>query len=121
MKRLLTYVLVGGFLIAAAIMVYIYREYMGEDTDPDAENPASPLLNKRLNAIVLRIALTKTGNPPKIDVAYTDIDTKETASVQLNNQYGQNIHIGDTLTKEKGEKILLVYQKEGNIETVTID
>lgn len=121
MKRILTYVLVGGLLIAAAVMIYIYQEYMGEDTDPATENQANPIINKRLNAIVLRIAPTKASNKPKIDVAYTDLDTKETASFLINNHYQQSIHIGDTLTKEKGERIILIYQKSGKIETVAID
>lgn len=94
---------------------------MGEDTDPSAENQSSPIVNKKLNAIVLRIVLAPAGNKPKIDVTYTDLDTKETASFLINNQYQQSIHIGDTLTKEKGEKIMLIYQKDGKIETAPID
>lgn len=121
MKRILTYLLAGGFLIAAALMIYIYQEYMGEDTNPATENPSSSIINKRLNAVVLRIASAKAGNEPKIDVTYTDLDTRETGQFLADNQYEKSIHIGDTLTKEKGEKILLIYQKAGRIETVPID
>ncbi|MBD2755765.1 hypothetical protein [Spirosoma validum] len=121
MKRILTYLLAGGFLLAAALMIYIYQEYMGEDTDPTTENQSSPIINKKLNAIVLRIAPAKAGDEPKIDVTYTDLDTKETTTFPIDNQYGQSIHIGDTLTKEKGEKIMLIYQKAGKIETVPVD
>ena len=110
-----------GLLLASAAMIYIYQEYLGEDTDPNTENLSNPIINKRLNAVVLRITAAKTGNPPKIDVVYIDLDTKEAASVRVNNPYVQRIHIGDTLTKEKGEKLLLVYRKDGNVTTVPID
>lgn len=102
-----------GLLLASAVMIYFYREYMVEDTDPTADKLANPLIAKGLNAIVTKISMTRAGTPPTVDVAYTDLDTKEAASIRLSNPYGQSIHIGDTLAKEKGEKILLVYQKDG--------
>lgn len=121
MKRWLTYGLVVSLLLVSAVLIYFYREYMVEDTDPTAAKLVNPLIPKRLNAIVTKISTTKASNLPTVDVAYTDLDTKEATSVRLNNPYGQSIHMGDTLTKEKGEKILLIYQKDGNVATVAID
>ncbi|WP_420148967.1 hypothetical protein [Spirosoma sp.] len=122
MKRLLTYVLIGAFLVATALMVYVYREYLGEDSDPTTENLSNPLINKRLNAVVLRIIENKANNLPQFEVEYADLNTEETARLRLDNQYHARIHVGDTLTKEQGEKLLLVYQKAaGHIQTVPID
>ncbi len=120
-KRLLTYGLVGAFLVAIALMVYLYQEYLGEDPIPNVKNGVSPIINKRLNAVVLRTTTLNADSQPKLDVAYTDLDTQETASFTINDQYRQSIHVGDTLTKEKGEKLLLIYQEGGKIETVPID
>lgn len=120
-KRLLTYGLVGALLVALAGIVYVYQEYLGEDPDPNAENSASSIINKRLNAVVLRTEKGKAGDQQELEVVYTDLDTRESASFTINDQYRQSIHVGDTLTKEKGEKLLLIYQKSGKVETVPID
>ena len=118
-KRLLSYGLLGALFIALAGLIYVYQEYLGED--PTTEVTASPIINKRLKAVVLRTATVRNNNEPKLEVAYTDLDTQEAASFTIEDQYRQSVHVGDTLTKEKGEKLLLVYQKTGTIETVPID
>lgn len=119
-KQVLTYGLVGAFLVVTALMVYLYQEYLGEDPNPAGGNPSSFIINQRLNAVVLRTTTLNAASQPKLDVAYIDLDTQETASFTINDQYRQRIHVGDTLTKEKGEKLLLIYQG-GKIETVPID
>jgi hypothetical protein len=121
MKRLLRYILIAGLLIAATLMLYTYQQYMGEDTDPSAEQQASPLIHKRLNAIVTNKSAAKVGRQPIIEITYRDMDTEETSSFVVNQLYQQSIYIGDTLTKEKGDKIMLVYQKDGRIATVPIE
>ena len=121
MKRFLMYVLIAGLLLIGAMMIYMYREYMGQDIDLTANNFANPIIYKRLNAIVTSKSAARAGNPPTFDVAYTDMETNEESRILLNDRYQASIHVGDTLTKEEGEKILLIYQKDGKIATVPID
>ena len=121
MKRLLLYLLASMLLVAAVLLAYVYHEYMGEDEKPTTVNQANPVIRKRLNAVVLRTTTTQVANQPKTEVAYTDLDTKETASFVVNDEYRQRLHVGDTITKEKGDKLLFVNQKEGKMEFVPID
>ncbi|UFH52827.1 hypothetical protein [Spirosoma sp. KNUC1025] len=119
MKRYLNLLLIGGFLVAISLGIYFYREYLGEDTAP--EETSSTLIEKRLNAVVTKISPVGGGSQPKLEVVFSNIDTKESSSFMINDWYRQSIHVGDTLSKEKGEKIVLVYQKAGAVETVPID
>ncbi|GAB4023976.1 hypothetical protein [Spirosoma koreense] len=120
-KRLITYTLLAGCLLAAIGLIYVYREYMGEDAPTTADSQTSPIVGKRLNAVIQRVVTDRSGSRPKLDVAYTDIDTKETANFLVDSAYRQQLHVGDTITKDKWERLLLVYPKAGKIETIPID
>ena len=124
MKPAIRYVLLAGIATLAVVMIYFYREYMGEDTDPATENQANPVINTRLNAIVTDTSSSKTqvsSALASLKISYTDIDTKEAFSFLMNYHSQPEIALGDTLTKDKGEKILLVYKKGGTIVTVPIE
>jgi hypothetical protein len=120
-KRWLLYGLLGGLLIMFTFVFYVYYEYLGEDPEPDTEHAANPIIKKRLNAVVLRTESINADNDPKLEVAYSDLDSKESASFTVNEEYNQSIHVGDTVTKDKWDKVLFVYQKSGGVETVPID
>lgn len=124
MKSVLRYLLPAGIATLAVLMIIFYREYMGEDTDPATENRANPVINRRLNAIVTDTASSKAQTysaPTSLKITYTDIDTKEAASFRMNYRSQPAIAIGDTVTKDKGEKLLLVYKNGGTIVTVPIE
>lgn len=124
MKSILRYSLLAGIAALAVLLIVFYREYMGEDTDPATENRANPVINTRLNAIVTDTASHKAPSnsaSASLDVTYKDIDTREAASFRMNYRSQPAIAIGDTVTKDKGEKLLLVYKKEGMIVTVPIE
>src|SRR4051812_4538694 len=124
MKSVLRYSLFAGIAALALLLVIFYREYMGEDTDPATDNQANPVINRRLNAIVTDTA-SRWAQPSSaiasLKITYTDIDTKEAASFRMNYRSQPAIAIGDTVTKDKGEKLLLVYKKGGTIVTVPIE
>ena len=124
MKPAIRYVLLAGIATLAVIMIYFYREYMGEDTDPTTENQENPVISTQLNAIVTDTASRKAQPNSAIaslKITYTDIDTKEAASFRMHYHSRPAIAIGDTVTKDKGEKLLLVYKKGGTIVTVPIE
>ncbi|SFB94214.1 hypothetical protein [Spirosoma endophyticum] len=124
MKSILRYSLLAGIAALAVLMIIFYQEYMGEDTDPATENQANPVIYSRLNAIVTDTASRKArpnSAVTSLKITYTDIDTKEVASFQMNYHSQPAIAIGDTVTKDKGEKLLLLYKKGGTIVTVPIE
>ena len=124
MKSILRYSLLAGTVALALLAIFFYREYMGEDTDPATENQVNPVIHKRLNAIVRDTASTKAHPSSAIaslEITYTDIDTKEAASFRMNYRSQPAIAPGDTVTKDKDEKLLLVYKPDGTIVTIPIE
>ncbi|GAB4039174.1 hypothetical protein [Spirosoma jeollabukense] len=124
MKSILRYLLLASMATLALLAIFFYQEYMGEDTDPTAGNLTNPVIHKRLNAIVTDTASTKaTANSAlaSLKITYTDLDTKEAASFRMNYRSQPAIAPGDTVTKDKDEKLLLVYKPDGTIVTVPIE
>ena len=124
MKSVTRYVFAAGMVTLAVLMLIFYREYLGEDADPATEKQTNPLINMRLHAIVTATSASKAPPhiiPGSLKIVYTDIDTKEAAGFLINYRSQPNIAIGDTLTKDKGEKLLLVYKKGGRIVSVPIE
>ena len=120
-KRLVLYGLVIGLAIGLVAGFYVYQEYLGEDPALNPDALANPIIDEKLRAIVTNKTGRKIGSAQKLVLNYTDLDNQKDASVTISDEYGQNIQLGDTLTKDKGEKILLVYQKDGKIITIPID
>lgn len=120
-NRFLLYVLLSGMLVAVALFIYVYGEYMGEDTDPSLSSGLNPIINQKINGIVTRTTLTKIDQQQKLAVSYRDVQTQQTSNFRLDTTYQQRLHPGDTVTKDKGEKVLLVNQKSGETAIVPID
>jgi len=127
MKSVVKYILIAGVAITALVFVVFYQQYMGEDTDPSTEKNTGSLLNKRLNAIITDTFLTAIRQRPSsparrysLHIGYTDIDTKEVSGFSLNYRSQDSLAVGDTLTKEKGERLMLVYKK-GSIKSVPVE
>ena len=120
-KRLVLYGLLLSLVIGSLIGLYIHHEYLGEDPTLNPDALANPIVNETLRAIVTKKTVRKTGSGQKLVLDYTDLDSHKSASLSINDFYSQTVQPGDTLTKYKGEKIVLVYQKNGQIETIPID
>lgn len=119
MKPATRYLVIIGLAIVAIVFVIFYQEYMGEDAVSTTDVTTNSLINKRLNAVVTDTSVTKATATLKID--YTDIDTKEAASFLMNYRDHASIAIGDTVTKEKGEKLVLIYRQQGAVISIPID
>ena len=121
LKRSLLYLLVGGLLILATLIIHIYQEYLGEDTTPVLIDKQNPIIAQKVNGVVAHTAINTIGQQQKLDVTYTVIGSSETAHLMVNTEYKQRVHPGDTVTKDKGERVLLINRKGGEIEIVPID
>ncbi len=122
MKPARRYLFLIGLAIAALVVVIFYREYMGEDPAPTTEKDKNSLINKHLNAVVTDTSVTAIqAGQYSFKIDYTDIDTKEAASFFMSFHDRTSVAIGDTVTKEKGEKLLLIFRKQGNVASVPID
>lgn len=122
MKPALRYVIGIGLALLAIAFAIVYQQYLGEDTDPKAELPSSSVIPKRLNAIITDTSQSKAKTfPQALKVDYVDIDTRETASFFINYPDHTQVSIGDTVTKDKGEKLVLIYRKQGMVASVPVE
>ncbi|WP_157815969.1 hypothetical protein [Spirosoma pollinicola] len=108
--------------IVAIVFVIFYQEYMGEDAATATDVTTNSLINKRLNAVVTDTSVNKANAANYLlKIGYTDIDTKAAASFFMDYRDRASIAIGDTVTKEKGEKLILIYRQQGAVISVPID
>ena len=121
MKPALRYLLIAGLALTALLLVLFYREYLGEDPSPDTGTSTNPLIKQRLNAIVTDTTV-RTGKPGSrtLTVDYTDLDSREVSSFSIDYRNHAPIAIGDTVTKDRGDKLLFIYGRQG-VASVPID
>jgi hypothetical protein len=124
MKSALRYSIIVGIGLLGIAFVFFYQQYLGEDADPKAELPSGSIIHKRLNAIVTDTSRSQSETSTfaqALKIAYVDQDTRETSSFVIN--YPDRIHvgIGDTVTKDKGEKLVLIYRQRGTVTSVPVE
>lgn len=115
------YVLISGLLIGIALVVYLYGEYFGEDVDSSLSNGSNPIISQSVHGVVTRLATNTVGNPQQLSVTYSDLTSKKAFTFTVNDQYQSRFHVGDTVAKDKAEKVLLVYQTGGEMAIVPVD
>ena len=120
-NRFILYTLLSGLLIGIALAFYVYSEYLGEDTDPSLSNGSNPIISQPVNGVITNVATNAVDHPQKLSITYTDLSTKKVVTFTVNTNNQSRFHVGDTITKDKGEKILLVYQKGGEMTIVPVD
>ncbi|GAB2537456.1 hypothetical protein [Spirosoma aerophilum] len=124
MKSVRRYVIVIGLVFLGIAFAYFYQQYLGEDVDPQTKLPPSSVIQKRLNAIITDTARSEAQTitfPQALKIDYVDMESREASSFYI--AYPDRVHvaIGDTVSKDKGEKLVLVYKKQGTVASVPVE
>lgn len=129
MKLLSRYLFVTSLAVLLAAAIISYHSYKAKTTDQSIGRYTKPLIDRKLNALVINKSVTSVTERTQsqnamvysLKVNYTDLESGRDSNFIMNIFHGKAIATGDTIKKKKGESFFVLYKKEGGSFTIQIE